>query len=103
MLYEAGSRRTALIVLRNKPPQQQAPLAEVPRAEYMDGCQNYGPLLRPLNSRCRTIARTQKGTVILTTSQMLYMPMEPHVRAVQVASRQLPRLVLSSMKPVRQF
>ena len=35
----------------------------------MSGCQNYGPLLGPLNTRCRTIIGTQKGTMILTTTQ----------------------------------
>ena len=33
----------------------------------MGSCQNYGPLLGPLNTRCRSILRTQKGTIILTT------------------------------------
>ena len=35
--------------------------------QYMGGCQNYGPLLGPLNTRCRSILRTQRGTIILTT------------------------------------
>ena len=30
----------------------------------MGGCQNYGPLLGPLNTRCRVILRTQRGTRI---------------------------------------
>ena len=34
----------------------------------MGGCQNNGPLLGSLNTRCRTILRTQKGTIILTTT-----------------------------------
>ena len=38
----------------------------------MGGCQNYGPLSGPLNTRCRTILRTQKGTIILTTTHMLF-------------------------------
>ena len=33
----------------------------------MGGCQNYGPLLGPLITRCRTIIRTEKGTIVLTT------------------------------------
>ena len=37
---------------------------------HMDGCENYGPLLGPLNARCRIILRTQKGTIILTTTHM---------------------------------
>ena len=36
----------------------------------MGGCQNYGPLLGPLNTRCRIILRTQKGTIILTTTHI---------------------------------
>ena len=37
---------------------------------YMGGCQNHGPLLNPLNTRCRTILRNQKGTIVLTTTHM---------------------------------
>ena len=36
----------------------------------MGGGQNYGPLLGPLNTRCRIIFRNQKGTIILTTTHM---------------------------------
>ena len=36
----------------------------------MDGCQNYGPFLGTLNSRCRTIIGIQKGTIILTTTHI---------------------------------
>ena len=36
----------------------------------MGGCQNYGPVLGPLNTRCRIILRNQKGTIILITSHM---------------------------------
>ena len=38
---------------------------------YMGSCQNHGPFLGTLNSRCRIILRTQKGTIILTTTHML--------------------------------
>ena len=38
------------------------------------GCQNYGPLLGTLNIRCRTILRTQKGTLMLTTTHMGVSP-----------------------------
>ena len=43
-----------------------------PRAQedYMGGCQNYGPFLGTLNNRCRNILRTQKGTIILTTTHI---------------------------------
>ena len=37
---------------------------------YIGGCQNYGPLLGPLNTRCRIILRTQTGTMILATTHM---------------------------------
>ena len=40
------------------------------RKLHMDGCQNYGPLLGSLNTRCRIMIRTQKGTRILTTTHM---------------------------------
>ena len=33
------------------------------------GCQNSGPFLGTLNIRCRIIIGTQKGTIILTTTQ----------------------------------
>ena len=42
----------------------------------VSGCQNYGPFLGTLNIRCRIIIGTQKGTIILTTTQV------PHDRGV---------------------
>ena len=36
----------------------------------MGGCQNYGPFLCSLNTRCRTAIRTHKGTIILTTTHV---------------------------------
>ena len=36
----------------------------------MGGCQNYGPFLGTLNNRCRIIIGTQKGTLILTTTNI---------------------------------
>ena len=36
----------------------------------MGSCQNYGPFLGTLNIRCRIIKRTQKGTIILTTTHV---------------------------------
>ena len=41
----------------------------------MGGSQNYGPLLNPLNTRCRIIIymyiyRTQKGTIVLITTHI---------------------------------
>ena len=38
----------------------------------LGGCQNYGPFLGTLNNRCRIIVGTQKGTIILTTTQMYF-------------------------------
>ena len=37
----------------------------------MGGCQNYGPFLGTLHIRCRTIIRTQEGTIILTTTHVV--------------------------------
>ena len=37
----------------------------------MGGCQNYGPFLGTLDIRCRKIIGIQKGTIILTTTQIL--------------------------------
>ena len=39
-------------------------------AVEMGGCQNYGPFLGALNNRCRITIGTQKGTIILTTTEM---------------------------------
>ena len=36
----------------------------------MGGCQDYGPFLGTLGIRCRTILGTQKGTIILTPTQI---------------------------------
>ena len=36
----------------------------------MGSCQNYGPFLGTLNSRCRIIVGTQKGTILLTTTHV---------------------------------
>ena len=36
----------------------------------MGSCQNYGPFLGTLNIRCSIIRRTQKGTIILTTTHV---------------------------------
>ena len=40
---------------------------------HKGGCQNYGPFWGTLNTRCRTILGTQKGTIILTTTQKAAM------------------------------
>ena len=36
----------------------------------MGGCQNYGPFLGTLNTRCRITIGIQKGTINLTTTHM---------------------------------
>ena len=36
----------------------------------MGGCQDYGPFLGTLNISCRSIIGIQKGTAILTTTQI---------------------------------
>ena len=36
----------------------------------MGGCQNDAPLSAPLSTRCRNLLRIQKGTIILTTTQI---------------------------------
>ena len=36
----------------------------------MGSCQNYGPFLGTLNIRCRITLRTQKGTIIFTTTHI---------------------------------
>ena len=38
----------------------------------MGSCEKLGSLLGALNNRCRIIIRTQKGTIILTTTQMTH-------------------------------
>ena len=46
-----------------------------PHAQDMGGCrgcQNYGPFFGTLNIWCRIIIRTQKGTIILTTTRMTF-------------------------------
>ena len=48
----------------------------------MGSCQNYGPFLRTLNNRCRTIIGTHKGTIILTTTHMHPDPVRAETKAV---------------------
>ena len=40
-------------------------------AAHVGGCQNHGLVLGPLKTRCRIILRTQKGTIILTTTHVV--------------------------------
>ena len=44
---------------------------------HMGGCQNYGPFLGTLNTRCRIIIGIQKGTIILTTTHILPGYLDP--------------------------
>ena len=37
---------------------------------HRGGCQNYDPFSGPLNIRCHIIIGIQKGTIILTATQM---------------------------------
>ena len=39
----------------------------------MGGCQNHGPLVGLLNTRCRIVVGTQKGTIVLTTTNVFTM------------------------------
>ena len=39
-------------------------------ATILGGCQNSGPFLGTLNTRCRIIIGIQKGTVMLTTTHI---------------------------------
>ena len=43
---------------------------------YMGGSQNSGLFLGSLNTRCSTILRTQNGTIILTTINHPYRPLQ---------------------------
>ena len=45
----------------------------------MGGCQNHGPLLGPLNTRCRIILRTQTGAIILTTTHIINLYLHLHL------------------------
>ena len=45
----------------------------------MGGCQNDSPLLGPLNARCRSTFRSQKGTIILTTTHMMNLYLYLHL------------------------
>ena len=38
---------------------------------HVGSCQKYDPLLGPLNTKCRIVLRTQKGTTILTTTHVM--------------------------------
>ena len=47
-------------------------LAGVDAQLKLGGCQNYGPFLGTLNIRWRIIMGIQKGTIILTTTQLSF-------------------------------
>ena len=44
---------------------------------HVGGCENYDPLLGTLNMKCRIIIRIQKGTTILTTTDIWSCPCCP--------------------------
>ena len=54
------------------------------------GCQNYGPFLGTLNNRCRIIIGTQKGTIILTITQVLNLLWPSALRCCLVALELFP-------------
>ena len=57
----------------------------------MGGRQNYGPFLGTLNIRCRIIIGIQKGTIILTTTQMDWCLLHrPRFRPLQPLTSLLP-------------
>ena len=45
----------------------------------LGGCKNSGPLLGPLNTRCRIMLRTHKGPIILTTNHMMNLYLYLHL------------------------
>ena len=47
--------------------------------QYMGGCQNDGPFWDPLNTRCRIILRTKKGTIALTTTHIMNLHLYLHL------------------------
>ena len=61
----------------------------------LGGCQNYDPFWGTLNSRCRIIIGTQKGTIILTTTlhKTLQAPqLEARLASGRVARQELPEI-----------
>ena len=67
-----GPNSIMVVYMDPLPPTRQTP--PNPLRPHMGGCQNQGPLLGTLNTRCRTILRTQKETLILTTTHMNSWP-----------------------------
>ena len=65
-------------------------LSKTPYGPYMGGCQNYGPQnlkLGPLNTRCCIILRSQRGTIILTTSHVSQTPQCTSTKGLMVSIR----------------
>ena len=72
----------------------------VPSYNHMGGCPNDGPLLGPLIIRCRIILRTQKGTIILTTTHIRILPNIPDQSEGQlICFRALLKFLESNMEP----
>ena len=67
---------------------------------HVGGCQNYRPLLGSLNIRCRIILRTQKGTIILTTSHVHMNMRYLHVRSSLCVLSIYPSIYLSIYLPI---
>ena len=53
---------------------------------HLGGCQNDGPCWGPLNTRCRILLRTQRGTITLTTTHVPRLQ-DPRLSSFLVFSR----------------
>ena len=78
MLYTSNGARVRVSVARHQPANCNGAMCKRSHSKsfstflctHVSGCQNYGPVLGPLNTRCRIVLRTQKGTMILTTTHL---------------------------------
>ena len=75
----------------------------LPEWGYMGGCQNYGPLLGPLNTRCRIMLRTPKGTIILITTHIPIHRASYPVILILVSISRLWQLKLNSLTATQQL
>ena len=67
-LGDLGAPRHLLAVCSARPrPLRDQLFSPNKRQLHVGGCQNYGPFLGPLNTRCCIISRTPRGTIILIT------------------------------------
>ena len=75
-LNEGAKQPMSGAVQRKKPESSNMELRSTSYAEFgtychIGGCQNHGPLLGPLNTRCRITLGTQKETIILTATHIV--------------------------------